>query len=41
MSLGVPVLAQAPFGHGTSNEAFVIGLPALVRDGEVHLSTQA
>jgi muramoyltetrapeptide carboxypeptidase len=38
-SLGVPVVAQAPFGHGTSNEAFVIGMPALVRDDEVHLAS--
>jgi muramoyltetrapeptide carboxypeptidase len=38
-SLGVPVLAHAPFGHGTDNEAFVIGAGALVRDDEVHLAT--
>jgi muramoyltetrapeptide carboxypeptidase len=38
-SLGVPVLAQAPFGHGTSNEAFVIGMPALVTGNEVRLAT--
>jgi muramoyltetrapeptide carboxypeptidase len=37
-SLGVPVLAGAPFGHGAHNEAFVLGMPALVRDGEVHLA---
>ena len=36
-SLGVPVLADAPFGHGANNEAFVLGAPALVADGEVHL----
>jgi len=38
-SLGVPVLGQAPFGHGRINEAFVIGMTALVRDGEMHLAT--
>jgi muramoyltetrapeptide carboxypeptidase len=38
-SLGVPVLARAPFGHGANNEAFVIGIPAVVRDGEVHLGS--
>jgi len=27
-SLGIPVLAGAPFGHGAHNEAFVLGLPA-------------
>jgi muramoyltetrapeptide carboxypeptidase len=37
--LGVPVLGNAPFGHGSVNEAFVIGMPALVRGGEVHLAT--
>jgi muramoyltetrapeptide carboxypeptidase len=38
-ALGVPVLARAPFGHGAHNEAFVLGMPALVRDDEVHLAT--
>ena len=38
-ALGVPVLGGAPFGHGSTNEAFVIGMPALVRGGEVHLAT--
>jgi muramoyltetrapeptide carboxypeptidase len=38
-SLGIPVLAHAPFGHGTSNEAFVIGAAALIRGDEVHLAT--
>ncbi len=38
-SLRVPVVARAPFGHGTSNEAFVIGAAALVRGDEVHLAT--
>jgi muramoyltetrapeptide carboxypeptidase len=34
-SLGVPVLSGAPFGHGATNEAFVLGRPALVSRGEV------
>ncbi len=38
-SLGVPVLGHAPFGHGATNEAFVLGMPALVRHDEVHLAT--
>lgn len=38
-SLGIPVLGQAPFGHGPTNEAFVLGMPALVRGDEVHLAT--
>jgi muramoyltetrapeptide carboxypeptidase len=38
-SLGIPVLGQAPFGHGPQNEAFVLGMPALVRGDEVHLAT--
>jgi muramoyltetrapeptide carboxypeptidase len=38
-SLGIPVLAGAPFGHGTINEAFVIGAAALVHDDEVQLAT--
>jgi muramoyltetrapeptide carboxypeptidase len=37
-SLGIPVVAGAPFGHGPENEAFVMGLPARVADGEVHLA---
>jgi muramoyltetrapeptide carboxypeptidase len=37
--LGVPVLGNAPFGHGSINEAFVIGMPVLVRGGEIHLAT--
>ncbi len=32
-SLGIPVVAGAPFGHGAVNEAFVIGRTALV-DGD-------
>jgi muramoyltetrapeptide carboxypeptidase len=32
LSLRVPVLSGAPFGHGPDNEAFVLGLPAEVRD---------
>ncbi|HEX4446044.1 MAG TPA: LD-carboxypeptidase [Polyangiaceae bacterium] len=38
-SLGIPVLAGAPFGHGTDNEAFVIGQPATVEGDEVRLAT--
>jgi muramoyltetrapeptide carboxypeptidase len=38
-ALRVPVVGNAPFGHGMNNEAFVIGMPALVRDDEVHLAT--
>jgi muramoyltetrapeptide carboxypeptidase len=38
-SLGIPVLAHAPFGHGANNEAFVMGTVALVADGEIHLTT--
>jgi muramoyltetrapeptide carboxypeptidase len=36
-SLGVPVLAAAPFGHGATNEAFVLGSTAVVRGDEVRL----
>lgn len=32
-SLGVPVVAGAPVGHGPSNRPFVWGAPASVRDG--------
>ncbi len=35
--LGIPVVAGAPFGHGAANEAFVLGAPAHVKDGEVRL----
>jgi muramoyltetrapeptide carboxypeptidase len=31
-SLGVPVLAGAPFGHGPENEAFVLGRPCSLAD---------
>jgi muramoyltetrapeptide carboxypeptidase len=34
-SLGIPVLADAPFGHGANNEAFVLGSRAVVSDGEI------
>jgi muramoyltetrapeptide carboxypeptidase len=34
-SLGIPVLAGAPFGHGERNEAFVLGAPVRVRGGSV------
>jgi muramoyltetrapeptide carboxypeptidase len=40
-SLGVPVLGRAPFGHGTHNEAFVLGMPAFVRDDEVRLADES
>jgi muramoyltetrapeptide carboxypeptidase len=33
--LGVPVLAGAPFGHGDSNEAFVLGSPVRIDGGRV------
>jgi muramoyltetrapeptide carboxypeptidase len=36
-TLGIPVLAGAPFGHGARNEAFVLGAPAIVRGDEVEL----
>jgi muramoyltetrapeptide carboxypeptidase len=32
-SLGIPVLAGAPFGHGTHNEAFTLGAKGTVADG--------
>ncbi len=38
-TLGIPVLGGAPFGHSANNEAFVVGLPAVVRDDELHLAT--
>jgi muramoyltetrapeptide carboxypeptidase len=34
-TLGVPVLAGAPFGHGTLNDSFVLGQNAVVQDDEV------
>jgi muramoyltetrapeptide carboxypeptidase len=34
-SLGVPVLARAPFGHGANNEAFVVGARVRVAGDEV------
>jgi muramoyltetrapeptide carboxypeptidase len=34
-SLGIPVLAGAPFGHGGRNEAFVLGASVRVRGGSV------
>jgi muramoyltetrapeptide carboxypeptidase len=36
-SLGVPVLADAPFGHSERNEAFVVGVPAEVAGDAVRL----
>jgi muramoyltetrapeptide carboxypeptidase len=35
-SLGVPIVAGAPFGHGSRNEAFVLGAPVHVNAAEVH-----
>ena len=37
-SLGVPVLAGAPFGHAPHNEAFVLGQTARVEDDAVTLA---
>lgn len=36
-SLGIPVLAGAPFGHGSPNDAFVLGAPARIQNDEVVL----
>jgi len=36
-TLGIPVVAGAPFGHGARNEAFVLGVLAVVRGDEVRL----
>jgi muramoyltetrapeptide carboxypeptidase len=36
-TLGIPVLADAPFGHGPHNEAFILGANATVRGDEVLL----
>jgi muramoyltetrapeptide carboxypeptidase len=36
--LGVPVLAGAPFGHGSRNDAFVLGAPVRLRDGAVYFA---
>ncbi len=33
--LGIPVLAGAPFGHGRTNEAFVLGLPTKIEGGRL------
>jgi len=33
--LGIPVLANAPFGHGEVNRAFVLGGEAIVEEGSV------
>jgi muramoyltetrapeptide carboxypeptidase len=37
-SLGIPVMAGAPFGHGERNEAFVLGLPATMSGNTVSLA---
>jgi muramoyltetrapeptide carboxypeptidase len=34
-SLGIPVLAGAPFGHGAQNEAFVLGAPVRIQGNAV------
>lgn len=36
--LGVPTLAGAPFGHGETNYAFVLGARAQIRDGTVTMA---
>jgi muramoyltetrapeptide carboxypeptidase len=36
-SLGIPILAGAPFGHGERNEAFVLGAKAEVSGDRVRL----
>jgi muramoyltetrapeptide carboxypeptidase len=36
-TLGIPVVAGAPFGHGARNEAFVLGTLAAVQGDEVRL----
>jgi muramoyltetrapeptide carboxypeptidase len=38
-SLGVPVLAGAPFGHGALNDSFVLGQSAVVHEDEVRFVT--
>lgn len=40
-SLGIPVLFGAPFGHGDVNDAFVLGQPAAVGDGDIRLGVPA
>lgn len=35
--LGIPVLAAAPFGHGSHNEAFVLGAPVRIEGDSVLL----
>jgi muramoyltetrapeptide carboxypeptidase len=35
-ALGIPVLANAPFGHARHNEAFVLGAVVCVENGGVH-----
>jgi muramoyltetrapeptide carboxypeptidase len=39
-ALRVPVVAAAPFGHGSRNEAFVLGRRVRVEDAEVRWMTQ-
>jgi muramoyltetrapeptide carboxypeptidase len=38
--LGVPVLAGAPFGHGETNRAFVLGAHAIVDDARVIIGSR-
>jgi muramoyltetrapeptide carboxypeptidase len=38
-SLGIPVVSGAPFGHGSHNEAFVLGLAAELEDDVVTLAS--
>jgi muramoyltetrapeptide carboxypeptidase len=33
--LGVPVYAGAPFGHGDTNDAFILGAPVEMKDGAI------
>jgi muramoyltetrapeptide carboxypeptidase len=39
-ALGIPVLAEAPFGHQAHNEAFVLGSEATVTGAEVRFRTR-
>jgi muramoyltetrapeptide carboxypeptidase LdcA involved in peptidoglycan recycling len=39
VGLGVPVVAGAPFGHGSRNRAFVLGARAIVADGTVRFGS--
>jgi muramoyltetrapeptide carboxypeptidase len=39
-TLGVPVLARAPFGHGATNRPFPIGVRARMENGAVRFETR-